>query len=95
MPTNCLRRDKSAGPNRERLFFNTQLGAYAASLLVGNLFSSANFIIDVAWIMDEGVQQGKLSKSSRSPPFTSLTRTKVRFAEVKVRCLPNGGRNIC
>lgn len=44
---------------REQVFFRTQLGAYIASLLVSNLFSSFAFLFNITWIRQGGITVGK------------------------------------
>lgn len=43
---------------REQVFLRTQLGAYIASLLVSNLFSSFAFLFNITWIRQGGITLG-------------------------------------
>ncbi|PCH42672.1 hypothetical protein WOLCODRAFT_163960 [Wolfiporia cocos MD-104 SS10] len=45
---------------KERSFFQTQLGAYTISLLLGNFMMSIAFIINAHWIRKNGVEPGFL-----------------------------------
>ncbi|KAG6909959.1 hypothetical protein DXG01_014228 [Tephrocybe rancida] len=47
----------SAKP-KEYVFFNTQLGYYAACLLIGNLFTDVSGLIGLRWVMDKGITEG-------------------------------------
>ncbi|OBZ72408.1 hypothetical protein A0H81_07543 [Grifola frondosa] len=46
--------------HHSRVFFNTQLGAYVASLLLSNVLSSIAAIINAGWIGHKGVTEGAL-----------------------------------
>ncbi|KAG6817166.1 hypothetical protein H0H87_012127 [Tephrocybe sp. NHM501043] len=45
---------------KEYVFFNTQLGYYAACLLIGNLFTDISGLIGLRWVMDKGITPGGL-----------------------------------
>ena len=45
--------------HRERIIFNTQLGAYVTSLLISNLLGAIAFMMNITWIKDNGVMLGE------------------------------------
>ncbi|RDB26384.1 hypothetical protein Hypma_006851 [Hypsizygus marmoreus] len=51
--------DNGAEPE-EYIFFNTQLGHYAACLLVANMFSGVSGSIGLFWTVERGITQGGL-----------------------------------
>jgi hypothetical protein len=55
-----FKRDSLHVGSKEHAFFNTQLGQYAACLLVGNLFTGAAGILVGNWIARGGIGEGKL-----------------------------------
>ncbi|EKM78676.1 hypothetical protein AGABI1DRAFT_128960 [Agaricus bisporus var. burnettii JB137-S8] len=51
-------RNPNAAQSREYAFFSTQLGNYAACLLVGNMMSSAAGLIGLQWLVNRGITEG-------------------------------------
>ncbi|KAH9925459.1 hypothetical protein B0H21DRAFT_826639 [Amylocystis lapponica] len=51
------------GPVQERAFFQTQLGAYTASLLFSNFLGSIAFMFNIQWINHGGVMKDSLCLS--------------------------------
>ncbi|KAI0833688.1 hypothetical protein BC628DRAFT_42121 [Trametes gibbosa] len=56
-------RREGANRHHSRAFFHTQLGAYIASLMLSNAFSSISMIINVQWAVDKRVTDGMLCNS--------------------------------
>jgi len=56
-------RDTNAPEPREYVFFHTQLGHYAACLLLGNLCTGVAGLIGFQWLHDQGVTDGSLCTS--------------------------------
>jgi hypothetical protein len=55
-----FKRDSLHVGSKEHAFFNTQLGQYAACLLVGNLFTGAAGILVGNWIARGGIGEGSI-----------------------------------
>ncbi|KAF9223454.1 hypothetical protein BS17DRAFT_754546 [Gyrodon lividus] len=55
-----MRGDNSAYRAPENLFLRTQLGHYAASLVLSNAFISAAGLIEFSWVSQSGMSQGSL-----------------------------------
>lgn len=53
-------RNPNAAQSREYAFFSTQLGNYAACLLVGNMMSSAAGLIGLQWLVNRGITEGNV-----------------------------------
>ncbi|EIN09831.1 hypothetical protein PUNSTDRAFT_86319 [Punctularia strigosozonata HHB-11173 SS5] len=47
-------------PARERIFFRTQLGLFAGCLLLSNLISCTAGLMEGAWVMMKGIQEGSI-----------------------------------
>ena len=50
-------------PPRDSFFFRTRMGAYAACMLFGNLFSSTAGVIGLSWIARRQITSGQYSFS--------------------------------
>lgn len=48
----------AAPQTQEHVFFNTQLGQYAACLLIAMTFSTASGIIGISWAVQRGITEG-------------------------------------
>jgi len=48
----------TAPETQEHVFFNTQLGQYAACLLIGMAFSTTSGIIGISWVVRRGITEG-------------------------------------
>ncbi|KAI0366283.1 hypothetical protein BV20DRAFT_658308 [Pilatotrama ljubarskyi] len=57
------RRSQGANQHHSRAFFHTQLGAYIASLMLSNAFSSISMVINVQWTADGRATEGILCDS--------------------------------
>jgi hypothetical protein len=55
-----FRRDGSACRAPENLFFRTQLGHYAASLVLSNVFLTAAGLMEFFWVKRSGIYQGSM-----------------------------------
>jgi hypothetical protein len=53
-----FQRNGSACRAPENLFFRTQLGHYAASLVLSNVFLTAAGLVEFVWIKQSGIYQG-------------------------------------
>ncbi|KAI0349720.1 hypothetical protein OH77DRAFT_1168923 [Trametes cingulata] len=54
------RRSQDTSQHHSRAFFHTQLGAYIASLMLSNAFSSISMVINVQWTSDGRATEGTL-----------------------------------
>ena len=54
-----LKRGNMQRLHRERIIFNSQLGAYVTSLLISNLLGAIAFMMNITWIKDNGVMLGE------------------------------------
>lgn len=48
--------------SRECIFFHTQLGQYAACLLLGNLMTSIAGLMGLPWLLQKGITDGDVSR---------------------------------
>ncbi|KAG1851606.1 hypothetical protein DFJ58DRAFT_422141 [Suillus subalutaceus] len=55
-----FQRDGSACRAPENLFFRTQLGHYAASLVLSNVFLTAAGLMEFFWVKQSGIHQGSM-----------------------------------
>ncbi|KAG1750721.1 hypothetical protein EDB19DRAFT_1611739, partial [Suillus lakei] len=55
-----FQRDGSACRAPENLFFRTQLGHYAASLVLSNVFLTAAGLMEFLWVKQSGIHQGSV-----------------------------------
>ncbi|KAI9066349.1 hypothetical protein FKP32DRAFT_1610214 [Trametes sanguinea] len=55
-----MKKRQGANQHHSRAFFHTQLGAYIASLMLSNAFSSISMVINVQWAADKSVTDGIL-----------------------------------
>jgi len=67
---------------REYIFFNTQLGHYAACLLIGNTFVGIAGLIGIRWTAEKGITEGSSRPISHGQAH--LTSSKVDCAHCKV-----------
>ncbi|KAI8982703.1 hypothetical protein BD414DRAFT_81771 [Trametes punicea] len=58
--TALVKRRQGANQHHSRAFFHTQLGAYIASLMLSNAFSSISMVINAQWAADKRVTNGTL-----------------------------------
>jgi hypothetical protein len=78
--------DSQAG-NREFAFFNTQLGYYAACLLVANMFNSIAGLMGLPALIQQGIKQGAFHPFRRFRPLTKHN-LQIPYVMSKVRSLP-------
>ncbi|KAJ8496606.1 hypothetical protein ONZ51_g997 [Trametes cubensis] len=57
------RRRQGTNQHHSRAFFHTQLGAYIASLMLSNAFSSISMVINAQWAADKRVTNGMLCEA--------------------------------
>ncbi|KAL7279343.1 hypothetical protein ACG7TL_007184 [Trametes sanguinea] len=55
-----MKKRQGANQHHSRAFFHTQLGAYIASLMLSNAFSSISMVINAQWAADKSVTDGIL-----------------------------------
>ncbi|KAH9481673.1 hypothetical protein JR316_0006200 [Psilocybe cubensis] len=54
----AIRRQNSPIECHECVFFNTQLGQYAACLIIGMVFDAIAGVIGLSWVMEQGITEG-------------------------------------
>lgn len=47
---------------REYVFFNTQLGNYAACLLIANMLTCVSGLIGLRWLSEKGITEGSFAR---------------------------------
>lgn len=58
-----FRPNASQRVSKEHIFFQTQLGHYAACLLASNFFTSAAGVVVARWVADGGLREGMACNS--------------------------------
>ena len=63
------RRRQGTNQHHSRAFFHTQLGAYIASLMLSNAFSSISMVINAQWAADKRVTNGASIQPCNKAPL--------------------------
>ncbi len=80
-------RRKNITQSREYVFFNTQLGYYAACLLIANMFNSAAGLMGLPFLLARRITEGMIP-SSLFIRILTLFCQKAVFAPLKVAAIP-------
>ena len=64
------RRRQGTNQHHSRAFFHTQLGAYIASLMLSNAFSSISMVINAQWAADKRVTNGASIQPCNKAPLS-------------------------
>ncbi|KAK0193661.1 hypothetical protein F5146DRAFT_925195, partial [Armillaria mellea] len=77
-------RRKNITQSREYVFFNTQLGYYAACLLIANMFNSAAGLMGLPFLLARRITEGMIPSSLFIPLFMQFGNVSTAYFTVSI-----------